>query len=278
MIVGVKTATGHDLPAYVTPDGVPRVLGCLPGPRSFKAPAFGAEPSRILPRSSWLEIARHRLSVPIKDQGQESSCVANGSLTMVERAMVAAGMAHVNLSRAMLYALINGGRDAGSNPADAFQVLQKLGVCAEATLPYQLAFEGQITAAMRGEAARFKLDGGAVFECNSFDELVSAELQGYKTGMTVYVAGNYAQLDADGCPPAHRGQGNHWQSCDARIKKARNGDWLLGAIQSWGEGVWDRGLGYFREAHVDNQPGFMGYAILFPGQDPLDPNEGPILV
>lgn len=274
-IIEVVSQTGHALPAFVTPDGQYRLLASLPGERSYKATPYAAE-NPVIPRSDWFEFDRHRDDVPIKDQKQEGSCVANGWVSMLERARSAAGHTHVDLSRAFLYALINGGRDAGANPTDAAEALKDYGVCTEATLPYSFVVARQLTAAMKAEAKRFALEGGAIYACNSFDELVSAELLGFKTGMTVLAAGQFAYLDDDGCPPVHRGVGNHWQSCDSRLKRARNRDWLLGGLQSWGIQVWDQGKGLFREAHWDLQRDAQGYAIRWPGQDPNDPNIAPI--
>jgi hypothetical protein len=270
-IVSAKTQTGHDLPGYITPDGQIRLLASLPGPRSIRVMPFAKE-NRVIPQEEWFEFERHRSDVPIKDQQQEGSCVANGWISMLERSLSAAGQAHRDLSRAMLYAFINGGRDAGANPSDAAEVVSTLGVCTEETVPYRFLVERQIPQAARDEAKRFAVPPDAIYAINSWDELVSAEILGYKTGMTVLVAGNYIQLDGDGCPPVHRGVGNHWQSCDSRLKKTSRGDWVLGAIQSWGLGVWNNGLGFFRESHWDSQPGVQGYAIRYPGQDPLDPN------
>lgn len=276
MIVDAKSQTGHDLPAFVTPDGQIRLLASLPGPRSFQATPFAAA-NPVIPRSDWVAFDRHRTDVPIKDQKQEGSCVANGWIAMLERAISASGQAHQDLSRAMLYAYINGGRDAGANPADAAQVVSTVGVCTEATVPYQFLVQRQISQVAIDEAKRFLFEGDSLYSINSWDELVSAELLGFKTGMTVLVAGNYTTLDSDGCPPAHRGTGNHWQSCDSRLKKTAAGNWVLGAIQSWGLQVWNQGLGYFTEAHWDLQNGVQAYAVKWANWDPNDPNIIPVL-
>lgn len=272
----VRTQTGHSLPAFVTADGRPRVLGCLPGPRSFRALAYSAANPVIL-RTEWAEYSRHRSDISILNQNTEGSCVAHGWTTMVERARAASGQSFRQLSRAFLYALVNGGRDAGANPADAAQALRDVGICTESTLPYSFIVERQLTAAMRSEAARFRLDSDSVYELSTFDELVSAELLGFKCGTTTYVAGDWNTLDADGCPPAYSGYSNHWVSADTGLKKSRRGNWLIPIINSWGTGWGLNGTCYFSEAHFANQQGLMMYAIRHPGQDPQDPDIGPVV-
>jgi hypothetical protein len=275
-IISAKSETGHDVPAFVTPDGVPRLLTAIPGPPNRMATPFSAEPSRLIPRSEWREFDRRQSALPIYDQGQIGSCVANGWCYMLRRAMLTAGATMADVSRAMLYAMINGGRDAGADPAAAVSALSETGVCLESEVPYGFKVKRQISAGAYETAKRFRIEPDAVYSIANFDEAVSAELLGFDAGFTVFVQGQWNELSPDGCPPAYRGTGNHWMSFDNRLKKTSKGEWLLGALQSWGGRWGDGGRCWMREAHFANQPYLQMYAIRWPGQDPLDPNLAPV--
>ena len=272
-IVSAKSSTGHDLPAHVMPDGSLRMLGAIPSrPAIEAARPWLASGNPVIPRSDWKPFNRRRTSLAIWDQGQEGSCVAHGILRAYIKSLLDSGQATPMLARAMLYALINGGRDAGADPADAITALQTYGVCTEATVPYRFLVQSQIPSAAFTEAKRWVLPEGGAYACADFDEAVSAAILGFHLGVTVYVAGDWNTLDANGCPPAYRGSGNHEMNGGDALTQSSAGDWLLELDQSWGP-IWgNAGRCNIREAHFANQPGLQIFAFKYAGMDPQDPN------
>jgi hypothetical protein len=93
--------------------------------------------------------------------------------------------------------------------------------------------------------------------------------------VTVYVAGDWNNLDADGCPPAYRGTGNHEMSGGDALIITSKGEPVIELDQSWGPSWGNAGHCNIRRAHFIHQPQLQIYAFKFPGQDPLDPSVGP---
>ena len=269
-IISAKSLTGQDLPGFISADGQIRLLASLPNPGLYKATPFGAA-NPIIPRSEWKPFKRVRNEVPILDQGQVGSCNAHGFASALMRARVASGQSQVLLSASMLYALINGGRDAGSAPEDAAKAVVSTGICLDSEVPEGFYRSEDIGAGPRTTAARFKVPADAMYQVSSFDELVSALMSNYRVAFTVRVAGNWNQFDANGSPPFYRGQGNHVTCDDDSLAQLPSGEWVVPSRNSWTPRWGNNGRYNFREAASENQSGFVGYAVKFPGFDPLDP-------
>lgn len=267
MITTSVTATGERLPATVTPDGRTRILGAAPsGTIKAAAPRYG-DANPVIPRPEWRPTRRPRGPVPILDQGQHGSCVGHGSTRALMKARSRAGMPFVLLSPTFIYANINGGRDGGSDPADAARALVNIGTCTMAECGEDTIFLPWVAKSAYQTAARYR--ALEAYQCHTFDEAISAWLMGFDVFDTVNCGAGFHDLDQDGVPPAAPGYGNHCVMFGDELKQVA-GLWLMEHGNSWGT-QWGRG-GYFfmGEAHYDRQPNWQAFAVRGVAFDPTD--------
>ncbi|HEX7895917.1 MAG TPA: hypothetical protein VF447_17085 [Terriglobales bacterium] len=106
-----------------------RVLGCLPetteSKRQFPNFAEAFQGITTLDPSQWQEIDFSWHKLPILNQGSTSACVGFSSTSAMEMCWVQSGRPLVEFNPFFLYALINGGRDAGAMISDSLRALQK---------------------------------------------------------------------------------------------------------------------------------------------------------
>jgi hypothetical protein len=263
------TSTGHSLPGFVTPDGVVRVLAARPsGSRKLAAPAYAAT-NPVIPRSEWAAVKRSRGVVPILDQGSHGSCVGHGSVRALMKARDRSGQSFVLLSPTFVYAQINGGRDDGSDPADAATALLTVGTCTMAECGEDTVFKRQIPQSAYQTASRFMaLD---IYQCHAYDEIVSAFLCGFDVFDTINVGNGFNESQQGRGPPVAVGQGNHCTMVGDELKQDSRGNWLLEHDNSWNT-TWGLDGSYFMaEAHYDRQPDWQAFAIRSVAYDPQDP-------
>lgn len=273
-VINAKSQTGHDLPGFVTPDGQVRLLAALPNRGLYKFTAFAAA-NPVLSKSEIKSFSRVRADVPILNQAQVGSCNPHGATSANMRARSIAGQVFLLLSASDLYAQINGGRDQGSVPEDAANSLTTRGQALDSEVPEGFYTAAQIKARVPTAATtapRFKADPNSFYEITSYAELYSAIALDFCCFFTVYVAGNWNNFDSGGSPPFRRGQGNHVTADDNSLIVTSGGDIVVVSRNSWGTDWGTNGRYNYTEAAWDNQPGVVGYAMKFPGQDPQDPN------
>lgn len=273
-IIDAKSQTGHDLPGFVTPDGQVRLLAALPNKGTYKfTPYRAANP--VLNKSEIKSFARVRKDVPILNQGQVGSCNPHGATSANMRARSIAGQVFLLLSASDLYAQINGGHDQGSVPEDAANSLTTRGQALDSEIPegfYTAAQIARKSSTANQTAARFKADPESFYQIDSYEELYSAIALDFCCFFTVRVAGNWNNFDANGSPPFRPGYGNHVTSDDNSLEVTSGGDIIVPSRNSWDYSWGNNGRYNYTNAAWDNQPGAVGYAMKFPGQDPLDPN------
>lgn len=267
-----RTEHGTEFPGIVTPDGKVRFLARVPGDAGLQFPRL-ADNIPLIDRKDWRPFSRHRKIVPILDQGQYGSCNGHAWVTALMRARAAANFEFQLLSACFLYALINGGRDAGSNIGEGATALKTTGTCLESQGPEGKILKRQYTAAQWQDglatAARFKL--AEVYSFTTFDEAVTAALLGFHLNLSVLVAGSWNNLDKDGRVPAYRGVGNHAVGGGDGLFFASNGEPLLDMTNSWGLRWGMDGRFRIGEATISHQPYFEGCAIKAVAHDPKDP-------
>lgn len=271
-LITATTAAGESMPAIVTPDGVTRFLGAVTsGNTKMAAPPYAAS-NPVIPRSEWKPTVWSDGPVPIMDQGNHGSCVGHGSCRALMLARDAAGMQFVLLSPTYVYAQINGGFDRGADLADAATEIVETGTCTMAEFGETTVFKRQIPPSADETARRFR--ALKVYQCNSFDEVVSARILGAAIFDSVRCGANFNNLDADGVPGLSRGFGNHCVSVANELKKSRGGDWLLKHANSWGGWGLD-GYFFMGEKAYDIQPQWQAFAVMSVATDPQDPTKVP---
>lgn len=244
---------------YKLPDGsvVPhhfdghvwRPLGCLPPKAGFGGhPKYG-DHCEVIPRSEWRDIDFSGYKAPVLNQHQTNSCVGHGSVTTFWRQWLMQGFTPHEFSACFVYALGNGGRDAGMVISDALTILQEHGVCLLSEVPEGQIWRQQIPASAFETAKRFRVK--KAYHCQTFDEIVSAHLCGRMVCYGIRVGANFGSLDSEGVAPAIPGVGNHCMGSCA-VKKLPSGRWAIRNQNSWGEQWGDGGFCWLTEAHFSH--------------------------
>lgn len=271
MIVSATSLTGEDVEAVRMPDGTIRRLGYTPSGRGlYAAPRF-QDKIKLMDRKDWQPFNQRRTAVPVLNQGQVGSCVCHGATRSLMLARDAMGQSPLLLSSSFLYALINHGRDQGSDPSDAMTKLQTTGVCLDSQLPEGFYTQNKLSTPMFDTAMRFRVIETEFYSGETFDELGSALQFGYFAFYTLKVAGDWNQFDANGCPPARRGMGNHCMSGGEGYTILKDGRPGIPTAQSWGIDWGDQGYCNLSEDHFAEQPGLQILILRLVVVDPQDP-------
>jgi hypothetical protein len=277
-IIISRSATGHEMPAIVTPDGMERLLGRPASKVPLIRCSKPADPSMLLPQSQWVEFDRTRTVVPILDQGSVGSCTGHGGVEALMVARDIAGQSFNLLSASMVYAQVNGGADQGASLTDVVKALQTTGACLDSEMPEGFYTQRSLTSSILATAKRFMTPPSSWYTFSSFAEAGSLSQMGWQLYFSITAGAawsNQSQYTKYWVPRFYRGAGNHAQSGGEKMTN-EGGDWLVQVRQSWGTDVANAGFYNINAQFIDNQGQFEGYAVKFPSQDPQDPNIGPV--
>lgn len=146
---------------------------------------------------------------PVYDQGELGSCTANAGAAAVEYLRMKNGDAPVAPSRLFIYygeRVIEGtiGEDAGAEIRDCIKELNRTGVCAEATWPYDIsAFTHRPSPAAYFEAAETKAERYERLDNTHLHAVKAALADGYPVifGFSVYESFESQAVAASGKVP-----------------------------------------------------------------------------
>lgn len=180
------------------------------------------------------------------------NCTAHACTTGMETCWMQSGRELLEFNQYFLYALINGGRDAGSMISDALTALQQYGICLKGDMPLQLAFQNQIPQGAYNSASSHKLI--RAYHCGTFEEICSAISLGFCCPLGIYVGDNFAQLDSEGVAPLPNGGGGGHAICGLGLKKSARYGWLIKIQNSWSSNFGLSGYCYLRKEHFNTMP------------------------
>jgi hypothetical protein len=257
------------LPEYRDSLGETRKLGTIL-PSSGYRPLFRVGVPRVIPESQWVEFdLREELKgsgIKVKDQDGRGACNDHARTSAMEYARVIAGQPHVALNAWFGYAIMCRGVDRGSMIADALELSMRVGAPPEDAVPYGTIDPDLIPPDAYEQAKRFKLEVGE--RLMTFEEMgTSAQLR-RPFNFSIRVGNNFDRLDADGCVGLSSGPGNHAIVGGVFMKRARNGEWIIGLQNSWTEGWGDGGFAAYRKAHIAKQSYFEAYNLESASTDP----------
>jgi hypothetical protein len=203
------------------------------------------------------------------------NCNGHAAATSLEIARWIAGYEHVDLSAWLIYADLCGGVDRGSSIGEALKLLQEKGTCTDVRVPWRTINPRAIGPDARAECPRFRIEVGKMQ--SDFAQLMTATQLRRPGNFSIFVGRGFNDLDADGCPPAVRGMGNHAVTYGLGAKKSASHGWLIKCQNSWSAG-WGKG-GYFwiHEGHLKNQAFFEAYEVMAAYADPQDPHKPPVV-
>ncbi len=257
----MSTGTG-DIPWIIDMHGTRRKLAKLPvredhrkmraAMTSFKA-HLAANGLPLIPQTEWREVDNSQTMGKqfIRNQFTSSGCTGFSAAQAFMRLLFSRGYDYQDLSGAFIYALINGGQDAGSVITDSMAALEQHGVCLRSEFDYPKIYPNQITPAAKQSALTRRLKLGLTI--GGWDEVCTAIQMGYYPQFAIEVAGNFERFDANGVAgftPAN--YGNHSVHADG-MKKLPNGEWVIHMPNTWGMwGPFGDGCCYLRQQHIDD--------------------------
>lgn len=248
-----------------------RALGCLPSPSDMGGLPRLTDSFPLIPRSQWKPISFAGYKVRMMDQGHTGSCVGHGAAGAFQKSWLISGATPHDFSPCFVYALGNGGRDAGMNISTAGEILSRDGICLESEMPEGNIWEQQITAAARATAARFK--SARYFHADSFDAIGTGIMLGMIPFYGTYVAGDFGNLDGEGVSPAYPGRtGNHCMHGDG-LTHLPSGRWAVENINSWGARWGNNGRCRLVEGHFNRDCDAILIQVL--ADDPQETNVPP---
>ncbi len=228
----------------------------------------------VLDLSTLAPYDRYQSNIPILDQNSMGACTAHSHCTFIMKARDTAGETYIALSPTSLYSQINGGTDQGSDPADAITALENTGICTLADVPDTFVLWNAISDAAKTTAKRFRISSLAVYKCDNFAELVTADYLGFATTLTINVSNNWGP-DSNGVVSFARGFANHSVSGGEAFK-------LIGGVpsyrfrNSWTNTWGISGCAWCQSPHIDQQQGVELYCCKWVLSDPNDPLNPPL--
>lgn len=228
---GAENVPGAPMPHIDDGSGYWRALGVLPPRPDFGGFPRLAEGYSVIPRDRWETISFAGYDVPILDQDGHGSCVGHGSATAHWKAWLMSGQSPHEFSPTFVYALGNGGRDAGMIISDALEILTQKGNCLASQFPEGKIWRNQIPSEAFETAKRFRV--AEAYHATSFDEIATGLLMSFIPVYGIYVGGDFNNLDQEGVPPAYNSIGNHCLTADG-LRKLPSGRWSIDCINSWG--------------------------------------------
>jgi hypothetical protein len=194
----------------------------------------------------------------VLNQGGRSSCNAYAVGAALMKKRILEGRKHIELGPESLYALINGGRDAGSMLDDGMRAVVSDGIAPREMVPFEAFRKSEISMEAFRKGREFRAHECYQIKSNSFDKFwracCSAVARRDMLVCAVMVGQNYMKLDRHGCAGVDRGLGNHAVHAHGLLT-AHNpksfADLFLDQVGSWGKRVHSNGAAGFRTAHLE---------------------------
>jgi hypothetical protein len=227
-------------------DGEYRVLGLTPSSEESKAkfPKFGAHFATLDP-SQWKETDLSSFNPDVLDQDGVGACASFAGSGGIAMGLLQAGRPKKAFNPYFLYALVNGGRDAGSSLSDVMSALMVDGVCSAEMMPYRLTFKSQLPQQAYDDASKYKLL--KTFHCGSFEEICSAITLGFTVPLGIMVGNNFSNLDNEGVAPLPSGGGGGHAILGIGLHQSSRYGWVIKILNSWGSSFGMRGYCYLRK-------------------------------
>lgn len=216
----------------------------------------------------------------IKDQDGIGACQGYASAACIEKVRMLGGQKHVELSGDYAYALVNGGRDQGSQLRDGLSAAMNNGY-APANTPGLRRHEyrfSKMPDAAKTAAMRFRGFQGFVAETEQ--EFATGLAYGFVGVVAVHVAGAYSSLDSHGISRGGNGMGNHAVCVDDIVWDAQIGEFKYDSPNSWKTSWGDSGRCYYTFERHFRKTITVHRFYLFPSAqtDPEGDNPSPIEV
>lgn len=242
-------------------DGVERKLGCLPRrvPVGSVFPVFDSPRTPIIPRKEWRPVDWSHFVDQVLDQDGTAACNAFASVQCMHVLRRMNGLPFVLLSAGNLYGRINNGRDEGSYLSDSLLELQTNGVCRASIVPMLEWRQHRWPPEWKADAIKFR--AVEVYDCPSFDHLVSAILQGFVVNLGIMVGNNFT-VQPDGWLRDYTGGYGGHAMCGVGVDfHPTRHVWGIKVVNSWGDNWGREGFAIVPESYFKSNWFQDGWAI-----------------
>ncbi len=149
----------------------------------------------------------------VQQQGQHGSCNGYAGAGSLAKARVRRGLPKLLLSGSFLYALVNRGRDAGSDPEDGMNAMQTHGIAPASLVTPDMIFPRLQPSTAAAEALKHRgLDCYAVQTKQGFRTALAA---GFPVIVVVQAGKNFQKLNSQGINGVDVGNGDHATHVDS---------------------------------------------------------------
>ena len=185
-----------------------------------------------VPESDWREFEYSTRLDTVEDQGDIGACNGHGAAGAEWWVRWLAGLGTQRLSPWFVYAILCNGRDVGSSPYAALELLKTLGTCSFDRVPIGTINPRNLTQGAYDDAKRFRIQRGPhIF---GFRQLMSAIQLGFVVNGTIHADNGIYQLDKNGVSQNRPGVHNHAIVKGLGAKRLPDGRWAVKYKNSWG--------------------------------------------
>ncbi len=234
-----------DETVILLPDGSPARMGCIqPETQRFAAVPAWSEANPVLPESEWQEHDDYAHWEGAVKYQQHNNCTCASLAGGGEILLRAAGIACPDLSMSFLYALHNGGRDAGAMCRDLVDDFRKRGMAPASLVPESQIYppRGGFSPEVYAEAQKYR--ALEVYQCLNFADVASALTRRFVVYHGFVLGRAFMKTGKDGKVPAFDGQLVNGHAMRSRGLTKKFGDWRTITPNTWSASFGDKGIGY----------------------------------
>jgi len=199
-----------------------------------------------VPESDWREFEYSTTLDTVEDQGDIGACNGFGASGAEWWVRWLAGLGTQRLSPWFVYAILCQGRDVGSSPHAALELLKTLGTCSFDRVPIGLINPRNLTQGAYDDALRFRVQRGP--HISGFRQLMSATQLGFVVNGTLHADNGIYKLDRFGVSQNRPGVHNHAIVKGLGAKRLPDGRWAVKYKNSWGRKFGLEGYAWGTEA------------------------------
>jgi len=209
-----------------------------------------ADKIEVIPDPFWYSFSLRKYLFKVLDQGNQNSCVGAVTVGALMLARKQYGFEDIELSIASIYGQINCGMDNGAQLSSALLAAHRYGACPVNVIPHEQWQCNEWPKNWQDIAKCYRIL--EAYDCTSFQEIVSAILDGFPVCLGVNLSRNdVLDVGKDGFLPINSSGHYAHALLGIGVKRYKN-LWWIEAASSWGVNWANEGICYIPEYKFHN--------------------------